>query len=257
MLYLKKENNTFFLEEKKLLKVISPNILDNKYSHHFIKEIKLLNKEKNHHVLIPFLEIAKYNREEEKSPNLFCNFLSTVLEQKNISLHILDCHTVIPKKYQNNVFNISPIVYLKNYLKLFNFKNSIFISPDQGAKTKVKKLANIFQRPCVSFLKDKRKTSFLLLENNKKHILKNKTCLIVDDILDTGKTINGMIQEIEKYDIKNFVLYVTHVIKKETLLDIANYEKCIKIIITNSIEEAIILHPKVDCLMLRKTQTIP
>ena len=96
-------------------------------------------------------------------------------------------------------------------LKSFH-PNSLLISPDKGAKEKVKSVAEYFKQDVVyaEKVRDTKTgqiTDTVLSETDK---VKGKDCIIVDDICDGGGTFIPLAKKLKEAGAKTVTLYVTH-----------------------------------------------
>lgn len=198
--------------------------------------------------LIPFVYLAQFDRPMNEDISPFHNFILQLNTIEKAQFLIIDCHAQKTEVF-HNIKNINPIQYLRFILKKDCNPSTIFISPDQGALRKVKKLSSIFQRPYISFLKRQNLKNITLTGKNMASLLQKKRCIIIDDIINTGRTLTVSVDYLVENNIKDFIIYVTHVIDEKALLLFLNHPQCLKIIITNSLNITV-THPKLVCLRL-------
>lgn len=196
--------------------------------------------------LISFLYVAQFDRPLNNIISPFHAFIGNLEKSEHAKFFILDCHA---KKLKNAhiIINIDPTNYLRFLLKRYVSHSTIFINPDQGASAKVKKLSTIFGKPRLSFLKNQQSKNVSILGNDKN--LKGKNCIIIDDIINTGATLIETVDYLIKRNIKDFIIYVTHVINENALIYLLNHSQCLNIIVTDSIPLSI-THPKLVLLTL-------
>ena len=203
---------------------------------------------------IPFVYIARFDRPMNETISPFQSFISELQKIEKAYFLILDCHT--EKKYGVTKFkNINPVIYLRFLLKKYCNHETVFISPDQGALRKVIKLSSIFQKPYLSFLKQQQSKKITLAGKNNIKKLQKKRCIIIDDIINTGATLQASVDYLISRNVENFIIYVTHVINETALVTFLNHPACVKIIITNSLNIKL-NHPKLYCLGLGNSYTI-
>ena len=132
------------------------------------------------------------------------------------------------------VDDISPIPIFYKYFASLNLKDVIFVSPDHGGVTRTSKLADKFGAPIAII--DKRRP-----EPNKAEVIgivgdvKGKTCVLVDDIVDTAGTLCAAAQKLKDLGAVEVYAAVTHgVLSHPAIERIEN--SCIKqLVITDSI----------------------
>lgn len=95
--------------------------------------------------------------------------------------------------------------YIKN-----NLKNVILIGPDWESYRWAEKTADIVG--CDSAILEKKRYSATKVDVriNKKIDLKNKTVVLVDDIISTGHTMEEAIKDLKKIGAKKFVIICVH-----------------------------------------------
>ncbi len=86
--------------------------------------------------------------------------------------------------------------------------NTVIIAPDQGAVERAKNMASQLQVPlvCLNKKRGKRKITFDLVSG----YVQGKTCYLVDDILDSGRTICSAADFLKKHGAQSVQAFVTH-----------------------------------------------
>ena len=83
------------------------------------------------------------------------------------------------------------------------------VSPDYGGQLRARSWAEKLKCAWTSFAKKRTETG-LTLHHDHPEIFQHKTCLIIDDILDSGKTLAETTQQLRKYQAKKVIACVTH-----------------------------------------------
>ena len=102
--------------------------------------------------------------------------------------------------------------YLANYfLELgISHRDIVVVAPDHGSALRARDLGSMFDGASIAFI-DKRRPA-----PNKSEVInvvgdvKGKTCLIIDDIIDTCGTINNAYDELIKHGAKDVYIAATH-----------------------------------------------
>ena len=68
--------------------------------------------------------------------------------------------------------------------------------------------------------------------------VKNKTCIIVDDIIDSGGTIVNAVEELKKNGANEVYVFITHAVLSGDAVKKIKNSKIKKLIITDTIENA-------------------
>lgn len=121
--------------------------------------------------------------------------------------------------------------YLKSKKK---YKDMVIVSPDIGGVKRANKLADLLHAP-IAIIDKIRK------EHNKSEVahvvgdVKDKTAIIIDDIIDTGGSICGAAKVIKEYGAKEVIICATHALLNGSAKQ--NLENCpaSKILVLNSV----------------------
>ena len=128
-------------------------------------------------------------------------------------------------------------LFSKFIKKKVTSKNLICVSPDMGGVARTRALATRLKADIAII--DKRrpspgKSQVMNIIGN----VKNKSCIIVDDIIDSGGTIVNAVDALKKQGAKEVYVFITHaVLSGEAVRKIKN-SKIKKLIITDSIDNS-------------------
>ncbi|BFI90865.1 ribose-phosphate diphosphokinase [Candidatus Carsonella ruddii] len=188
------------------------------------------------YLIIPYFSYSRQDKNFSENSPISIKLISDILDYLKVKKIItLDSHSNNFECYFN-----TPLKILKSTSLIVNdiVKNNIFvdiiISPDVGGIIRSKNLANYLnlelviidkRRPVINQIK-----IFCLIGN-----VKNKNCLIVDDIIDTANSIIEITNFLFFNEINNVVVYITHpIFSNNSYYKILN-SKIKKLIITDSI----------------------
>ncbi len=136
---------------------------------------------------------------------VICDFLNA-LEIPNIK--ILDPHSPAALIGLKGAEIVESFEYVKKSLAEIGYLNTVLVSPDAGAYKKVFKYSEKLSLPVVAANKFRDLEGHITLS-----ILgdvKDKVCLIVDDLLDGGYTFHLLGQKLKEQGAKKVYLYVSH-----------------------------------------------
>ncbi|WP_458659131.1 ribose-phosphate diphosphokinase [Candidatus Vidania fulgoroideorum] len=184
-------------------------------------------------LMLPYFPYSRQDRKEKKKNNCVSFFfLLNLLKKFNVNKIItFDLHTNLEIK-NKFLINLNTIPIINKIIS--NLGNKlIIVFPDYGSLKRYKKLKNnndycIFEK--------KRKNGKIII---KKPFFKNKRIkkdfLIVDDIIDSGRTISKISGYLKKKYKRIIYLYVTHfLIKKKNFIKLYNKKNIKKIFTTNT-----------------------
>lgn len=164
---------------------------------------------------MPYLPYARHDRPmhnfDSHGLKVFCNLINS-LNFHNVVIH--DCHSDVGIGLLNNCVNVPQDRLLSDFSDNILQINNIdyIIAPDNGAVKKASKIAEEFQLPLITCLKERdlatgHITKYRILDS----IEKPGKALIVDDICDGGATFNILAKSLkEDTPITEISLYVTH-----------------------------------------------
>lgn len=143
-------------------------------------------------------------------------------------IYAIDAHFY--KKSWTKNYPLVNVSVLKELMKKVSrdFPGIIFISPDAGAA----------KRNGIKGMEKKRVNSFkteIIRKKGLAKIIKGKNVGVVDDLLETGGTLDKFYTECKKLGAKKIVALVTHGVLKEGIRRIR--KKYFKLFITNSINQ--------------------
>ncbi|WBX74201.1 phosphoribosyltransferase family protein [Tenacibaculum pacificus] len=144
----------------------------------------------------------RFNEKESFDLKVIANFINSMCFDK---VEILHPHSSISLALINNSIEIKSYEFVKKAYHTIG--NPILISPDAGAYKTTHEIAE--------------KLKADLIPSNKVRIagvpkitiqgdVKNKECLIVDDLADGGRTFNFLAKELKNQGATKVFLYVTH-----------------------------------------------
>jgi ribose-phosphate pyrophosphokinase len=165
-------------------------------------------------LIMPYVPYARQDRECVEGESFTLKVFANVINSANFDrVVVLDSHSNVAPALINNCTNLPNTPHVLEAFHLIGEKEVILISPDSGANAKVNKLfasAKVFSKivKCdkVRNPHNGMLTGFEVFADD----LEGKTCLIVDDICDGGRTFIGTAEELKKKNAGDLYLFVTH-----------------------------------------------
>jgi len=167
---------------------------------------------KDIHALIPYFPAARQDRVMVKGESLSVKVYAKIINGLELkSVLIFDPHSDVTPALLNNCITIQNTQFIEKVLQLIP-SNFILISPDAGASKKIFKLASALGISNIMECGKKRNLETGQLSGFSVPVedLKNKSCLIVDDICDGGGTFLGLASELKKKNSGDLFLAVSH-----------------------------------------------
>lgn len=148
-------------------------------------------------------------KDEPFSLKIFCDLLNT---QKFRTVTILDPHSDVAPALIDNCYVIPQWEIARKVIptELLNDSDVLFVSPDAGAYKKLSKLIKDDSRIIIG-VKNRNISGEITHTHTYSSVpIKDKTCVIVDDICDGGRTFIELAKNLKELGAKNIVLYITH-----------------------------------------------
>ncbi len=186
--------------------------------------------------VMPYFGYARQDRKAKArqpiSAKLVADLLTTAGADRVITT---DIHAAQIQGFFNIPFddvNALPLFY--RYFSSLNLENVVCVSPDHGGVVRTSRLAEKMNAPIAII--DKRRP-----EPNKAEVIgivgdiKDKTCIIVDDIVDTAGTLCAAANKLKELGAKRIFAAITHGILSRDAVDKIKLSAIEKLVITDSI----------------------
>lgn len=174
-------------------------------------------------VFIPYFPAARQDRVMNEGESLSVKVYADIINAMNLEkVTVFDPHSDVTAALLENCSVISNHGFVKKVMKELP-NDCILVSPDAGAEKKIHQLASYLEEYEVLSCGKKRdiKTGSLSGFVVPDQDLKNRPCLIVDDICDGGGTFIGLAKKLKLANAGKLYLAVSHGIFSKGL-DILN-----------------------------------
>lgn len=189
-------------------------------------------------ITYPYFPYARQDRviseDEPFSLQIFAKLLNSLHFEK---VTIWDPHSDVTPALVNNCVPIHQWNIAGGFLPktLFDDHDIMFVSPDAGAYKKVAKLMPNDYRIIIGTKIRGTDGTIIKTDLYSPVSLKEKTCVVVDDICDGGKTFIELGKALKHKGAKKLILYVTHGIFSKGLAELFLYYDAVYT--TNSFEQ--------------------
>ena len=195
---------------------------------------------KNITAVIPYFGYARQDRKVVPRTSISAKLVSNLIT--NAGAHrvvTLDLHAgQIQGFFDMPVDNLFTTPLFAKYIKRkLKNKNLICVSPDVGGVQRTRALATRIKADLAII--DKRRPA--PGKSQVMHIIgdvKNKTCIIVDDIIDSGGTIINAVDALKKNGANEVYVFITHAVLSGDAAKKIKNSKIKKLIITDTIDNS-------------------
>lgn len=198
-------------------------------------------------LVIPYLGYSRQERVNEAYEPISAQVIAKALETGYYDkLMVLDLHTpVVEKFFTRGIKNISTeelfVNYYSSYLKEHSYseKDLVVVSPDHGSNYRTDGFLFAF-RGAKKIICEKVRPAPDAVEHLEINAdVKDKVCIIIDDIISTGNTIASAAKLLYKKGAKTVLVGATHGVFSSDALEVIKKARVKDIAVTNSIEQKI------------------
>jgi len=194
-------------------------------------------------LITPYYGYSRQDRVAQKGEPITAKIVANLLQSCGINQLIsVDLHTQqIQGFFSIPVINVETAELFGNYfVKRFNelgIKHSdvVVVSPDHGSANRGRDVCSIFNNASLAVIDKRRPAPNMSEVTNVVGDTKGKVCLIVDDIIDTGGTINGAVAALFDKGAKEVYVAATHAILSKGKLD----PRIKELVVTDTVEKHI------------------
>ncbi len=195
---------------------------------------------KNITAVIPYFGYARQDRKVVPRTAISAKLVSNLITNAGANRILsVDLHAgQIQGFFDIPVDNLfSTPIFAKHIKRKLSINNLICVAPDVGG---VERARSLGRRINVSIaIIDKRrpapgKSEVMNIVGN----IKNKNCVIVDDIIDTGGTIVNAAKALKNKDAKDIYVYITHAVLSGQAVEKIEKSQIKKLITTDTIDDS-------------------
>lgn len=197
-------------------------------------------------LISPYYPYSRQDKRDHSGAPISCAVVARELEAVGIDrLITIDLHSsqtqAVPTIPTDNIYCGD---YLIEYLRQNIIKNTkdnfVLVSPDMGALKRVQHYADELGLISVCVHKERDHIQKSKIKNatllGKEQLVKNKTCIIIDDMIDTAGTICAVANILDEHKAHNVIIVATHGILSGPALNRLNKVDIItKVIVTNTL----------------------
>ncbi|KXH35262.1 ribose-phosphate diphosphokinase [Colletotrichum nymphaeae SA-01] len=177
-------------------------------------------------------------------PNALCTCIASLLLSE---AHANDCRMDLHDPQYQGFFDV-PVdnLYGKPLLMRYirqnipNYKDAVVISPDAGGAKRATAIADELDMAFALIHKERRPTKYTEQRNASMMLVgdvKDKVCILVDDLIDTGNTITRAAKLLKKEGATHIYALLTHGILSGDAIPRINASAIDKMVVTNTVPQ--------------------
>ncbi len=187
--------------------------------------------------VIPYYGYARQDRKTQPRDCIGAKLVANLLTAAGANRVLtMDLHAdQIQGFFDIPVDNLRAIPIIERYLKEKNLSDLVVISPDVGGVVRARELANRLN--CPMAIVDKRRPAANVSEvMNIIGSVEGMTCVLFDDIIDTGGTMVNGAESLIEHGAKEVYACCSHAVFSDRAAEILQASPLKEVIVTNSID---------------------
>lgn len=193
-------------------------------------------------LVVPYYGYARQERKSSGREPITAKLVSDLIEKAGADRVVaIDLHAAAIQGFFDvplDHLTARPVIaeYLRNVIEKSEDKNWVVVSPDLGGVTRARKLADVLKLPIAIIEKSRPRP-------NESEILnvigefKGKSCIIIDDIIDTAGTITNAADTLLKEGATEVYIAATHGVFSGPAIERIKNSGVTECIITDTIEQ--------------------
>lgn len=185
-------------------------------------------------LVMPYFGYARQDNISSQSV-IPAQLIASFLENLGVNhLITVDLHSDKTEKFFSiPVSNLEPITLYLPFLKTYN--NFVLVAPDKGSINRIQKISNLLNAELAYITKERN------INNNCNMIsitgnVKEKNCILIDDIIDSGETIYKAAEFLKEYSALSVSAFITHAVLSTDSKDKIENSAIDNIFVTDTIE---------------------
>ncbi len=199
-------------------------------------------------LVMPYFAYSRQERVSWTNEPVSCEVVAKIIDTADFdNLFTFDLHhPIIETFFKHPIYNLPTTQifcqYYQNYFSShkINHKDVVIISPDHGSNTRANMLSKALGGIDVVIMDKVRPTpnaaEHLEIDGQK---VQGKTCLIIDDIIDTGGTIVSAANLLYSHGATSVLVGASHAVLSNHAYSKLKAAKVVDLVVTNSIEKKI------------------
>lgn len=187
-------------------------------------------------VVLPYYGYARQDRKARAREPITAKLVANLLETAGATRVItLDLHaTQIQGFFDIPVDQLVGVPLLSDYFKEKQMDDLVIVSPDHGGVVRARKMADRLKAPIAIIDKRRPKPNVSEVMNIVGNV-EGKTCIIIDDIIDTAGTITLAANALIESGAKEVYACCTHAVLSGPAIERIDNSKIKELVVTNTI----------------------
>ena len=189
-------------------------------------------------IVLPYFGYARQDRKAKPRQPITAKLVADLLQTAGANrLITIDLHASQIQGFFNiPIDDLTAVPMLGQYFKSMNLKLSdvVVVSPDHGGTTRARNLASILDAP-IAIIDKRRPRPNVVEAQSVIGDVKDKICIVVDDICDTGGSLVAGCEILKDHGAKEIYAAITHGVFSKEAIQTIEKSSIKQMVITNSI----------------------
>lgn len=187
--------------------------------------------------VIPYYGYARQDRKDKPRVPITARLIADLLEAAGASrILCMDVHAAqIQGFFKIPVDHLFAAPVLIGYIKTLNLKNMTIVSPDSGGVERARAYAKRLNAE-LAIIDKRREVANKAQAMNIIGNVKDRTCVIVDDIVDTAGTLCESVKALKEKGAEEIYCAITHPVLSRNAIENIEKSEIKELIVTNTID---------------------
>ncbi len=189
-------------------------------------------------LVVPYFGYARQDRKSKPRQPITAKLVANLLETAGANrLITIDLHaSQIQGFFDIPMDDLTAVPMLGQYFKTMGFdpNDVVVVSPDHGGTTRARNLANKLDAP-IAIIDKRRPRPNVVEAQNIIGDIKDKICIVVDDICDTGGSLVAGCEMLQQKGAREIYAAITHGVFSKDAINIIEQSPIKQMIVTNTI----------------------
>lgn len=206
-----KINDDLYQKDVLITHELFPNINENLLQLLFLINASKKKGAKRVHAIIPYFAYSRMDHKKNDQDFISASCIASLLEAAGIdTLITIDLHSSqIEGFFRIPVKNITMLELFELNFNNYDEADAIIVSPDIGGKIRSTSISKFLNAPLAVIYKQRDEKNDVMMNGIMGNV-KNKHCILVDDIIGSGQTIINAIDVLKPSGAKSIEVIATH-----------------------------------------------
>jgi ribose-phosphate pyrophosphokinase len=187
-------------------------------------------------IVMPYYGYSRQDRKAKARQPISAKLVADLIQVAGATRVIcLDLHAAqIQGFFDIPIDNFRALPIIAEYFQKKNLKNVVVVSPDHGGVTRARALADVIQAP-IAIIDKMRPEPNVAEVMNIIGSVKNKNCIIIDDMIDTAGSIQAAAKALQDAGAKDIYACCTHPLLSGKAIERIIDSPIIEVVCTNTV----------------------